>query len=63
MRAVLRATFAARRSARPTAAENSLLFRELFLRFKVNAPAIEASDQNYHTRSRCRLKACDASQS
>ena len=52
MRAVLRATFAARRSARPTAAENSLVsfftllrFMELFLITGMYAP-------NCHTRSR-----------
>ena len=63
MRAVLRATFAARRRARPTAAENSLLLRELYLRFIVNAPAIEEYDPSYHTHSTCRLKACNVFQS
>ena len=63
MRAVLRATFAARRRARPTAAENSLLLSGLYLRFIEIAPRIVDSYPNYHTRSTCRLKARSASRS
>src|SRR3990170_1480278 len=53
IRAVLRATFTARRSARPTALENSLLSRSCFSRFILTAPVIEACCANYHTPSRC----------
>ena len=63
MRAVLRATFAARRSARPTAAENSLVSFFTLVRFMVPVPLIEVSYPSYHTRSKCQLKACNAFQS
>ena len=56
MRAVLRATFAARRSARPTAAENSFVSFFTLVDFTVLPPAVEASLQNYHTRSRYQRK-------
>src|SRR5439155_24832898 len=58
IRAVLRAAFAARRKARPTAAANFSVsfftlvrFMDLFLKY-------EDCDQNYHTRSKRRRKAC-----
>ena len=57
MRAVLCATFAARRRARPTAAESSLLFRKSYFRFNVIALAIEEYYCSYHTRSKHLLKA------
>ena len=56
MRAVLRATFAARRSARPTAAENSLLVLSLAFRFTAIFPTPSAYCLSYHTHSRHRGK-------
>jgi len=46
MRAVLRATFAARRRARPTAAENSRVSFFTLIRFMVPAPLTEGSYAN-----------------
>src|SRR3972149_1068347 len=63
MRAVLRATFAARRRARPTAATNSSVSFFTFFRFMVLFPRAGVSHLSYHTRPKRRLKACNASQS
>lgn len=43
MRAVLRAIFAARRRARPTAAENSLLLQSFAFRFSAIAPVLDGA--------------------
>src|SRR5690242_13950134 len=51
MRAVLRATLAARRSARPTAAENSFVSFFTRVRFMVLVPTAAVQLTNYHTRS------------
>src|SRR5512138_304711 len=56
MRAVLRATLAARRKARPTAAENSFVSFFTGVRFMVLVPTAAAQLSNYHTRSRHSLK-------
>jgi hypothetical protein len=52
----LRATFAARRRARPTTAENPLLFVILGFGFMTIFPIILARDPSYHTRSTYPLK-------
>jgi hypothetical protein len=60
MRAVLRATFAARRKARPTAAENSLLICSLAFGFMAIFPIILDCGLSYHIRSKYLLKAGSA---
>ena len=57
MRAVLRAIFAERRSARPTAAENSFVSFFTLVDFTGLAPLVAAWLRNYHTRSKYRRKA------
>ena len=56
MRAVLRATFDARRSARPTAAVSILVSLLTLGFFMVLAPILVACRENYHTPSMYRLK-------
>jgi len=51
-RAVLRAALAARRSARPTASENSLLVCSLGFRFTAIFPITLRFYPSYHTRSK-----------
>jgi len=62
MRAVLRATLAARRRARPTAAENSLLVCGLAFRFTATFPTTLVYCLSYQAHSSCLLKDDSASQ-
>lgn len=62
MRAVLRATLAARRRARPTAAENSLLVYGLAFRFMATFPTTLVHRLSYQAHSSCLLKDDSASQ-
>src|ERR1044071_1812168 len=56
MRAVLRATLAARLRARPTAAENSWVSFFTLVRFMAPVPPVLGWHRNYHTHSTRRPK-------